>query len=166
MNKPWVSTAFCALSGVVLVAGVVASISSLSRYSAAKQQFARAVTSSERLDDLEQGFAALDALTIPFEGLRYDNLIDPVALINTSFGTDHVVDVRRDVKACDEGYSVNRVEVSLSGVDLVNVLPFGRMAESLRPPLRLTGCTIHASSTEAGIGDVILKLERIERPGE
>ena len=163
MNRHRISTAFCVLAVVVLVAGVAASISSLSRYATVQQRLAKAVTVSDRLGALEQTFAELDAHTDPFEALRYDNLIDPVVLINAGFGARYVEDVRRNIQSCDAGYSVNMTEVSLKGVTLANVLPFVRTAESLRPPLRLTACTIHASPAEAGTGDVVLKLERIER---
>ena len=166
MSKPRISTAFCMLAGIVLVAGVVASISSLSRYASVQQRLAKAVTVSERLAAIERESAELDALDAPFDGLRYDNLIDPVALVNTGFGAKHVEDVRRSVQPCGGGYAVNRIEVSLKDVALANLLPFIRTAESLRPPLRLTACTIHASTAEAGSGDVVLKLERIEHMQE
>jgi hypothetical protein len=163
MNNPWISTAFCTLAGIVLLAGVIASISSLSRYATVQQRLAKAVAVSERLGAIEQEFAELDALDAPFDGLRYDNLIDPVVLVNTGFGAKHVEDVRRNVQPCGGGYAVNRIEVSLKDVALANLLPFIRTAESLRPPLRLTACTIHASPAEPGSGDVVLTLERIER---
>lgn len=166
MNKPWVSTAFCALAGIVLVAGVAASVVSLSRYAAVQQRLAKTVAASGRLDALEQEFAELEALSEPFEGLRYDNLIDPVVLVNSGFGVEHVEDIRRSTQPCDGGYVASRIEVSLKDVRLANLFSFVRTAESLRPPLRLTGCTIHASSTEAGTGDMVLKLERIERHSE
>lgn len=166
MSKSWTSTAFCVLAGIVLVVGVAASITSLSRYATIQKRLAGVVASAARLDALEQDFAELDALRAPFDSLRCDNLIDPVVLVNSGFGAKHVEDVRRSAQPCDGAYVVNRIEVSLKDVRLGNLVSFVRTAESLRPPLRLTECGIHASSTEAGTGDIVLKLERIERQSE
>ncbi len=163
MSRPKASSVLCALACVVFLVGVIASALSISRYGTVQQHLAKAVRASGQLDDLEQRFAALDAVVEPFDRLRYDNLIDPEVLMNSAFGNDHVEDVQRDTKTCNDAYVVKLTEVRLKHVALSNLLATVRMAESLRPPLRLTGCKIHASATEAGHGDAVLKLERIEQ---
>jgi hypothetical protein len=163
MSKASTSTAFCLLSVVLFGVGAVLAISSLVRYPATERKLAKAITASERLDTLEQAFLGLDALLEPFASLRYDALDDPRELVTRAFGADRIEDVRLNEDACDAGYVVNQIEVSLQDVAFESLLPFVRTAEALRPPLRLTSCAIHASATQAGTGNVILKLERIER---
>jgi hypothetical protein len=162
MNRSWAATLFSALAGVVFVAGVCASATALLQYKTTRRGVARSITSLERLSALEVRASELDAWYAPFEALDYESLIDPRVLVESAFGPGVAEELRQEAEGCGQGYVVNRVRISLKGAALKDIAPFVRTAESLRPPLRLTACTIRASDTHAGTGDVTLKLERIE----
>jgi hypothetical protein len=162
MSKTSIATALSLFACGVFMVGVIASLSSIIRYPAVERELAKAIRTAERLDGVERAFAELDAILAPFEGLAYEALQDPKTLANSAFGGDGVEEVRQHKEACDAGYAVNQIEINLKAVLLKKVLPFIRTAEALRPPIRLTSCTIHASDTQSGTGNVTLGFERIE----
>ena len=166
MSKAWVSTVVCGLAGVVICIGLGYSCLSLSRSAQINQKLKRSVRTVERLDALEHESKALRAVVTQFDALRYDSLVDVRTLANSAFGAERVEAVRQAREACGDGYSVNRIEMYIKNISLELLLPFIHMSESQRPPLRLTGCTIHAAASRSGYGDVTLKLERVERSSE
>ena len=163
MSRASTSNVLSLLSLVLFTMGVVLSSSSILRYSATEKKFTKAISASEHLAMLEHEFLVLASLSEPFEALRYDALEDPNALASGAFGADHIEYCRQHRETCDAGFVVNQIELSLKAIALEKVVPFVQTCEALRPPIRLMGCTIHASTTQAGTGHVIFKLERIER---
>jgi hypothetical protein len=163
MNRSPLSSVLSLLACVLFISGIVLSASTLLRFPEAERRLTKAIEAAEDLDALAQEFAALDALLVPFNALPGDALADPQALAERAFGAERIEEVRQRADSCGEGYAVNRIEISLKDVPLETVVPFAREAEFLRPPLRLSACTIHASDTRPGVGNVVLGLERIER---
>ncbi len=163
MSRASTSTVLSLISLVLFTMGVVLSSSSILRYPVTERALTKAISASEHLATLEHQFSALASLSEPFEALRYDALEDLNALASGEFGADHIEDCRQHRETCDAGFVVNQIELSLKAIALEKVVPFVQTCEALHPPIRLMGCTIHASTTQAGTGHAILKLERIER---
>ncbi len=163
MRKDLSAIIVSALAGFIFLAGVVVSLERLFKYSNDRRKLMRCIADTKHLNALEAQAAALDRLVKPFESLNYEDAIDVSKFFESSFGPDAVDEVREERVPCGGGYEVNRVSVILSGIALKDLSLFVKAAETLRPPLRIVSCTIRASETQAGMGDVSLKLERIER---
>ncbi len=164
MSKQSISTALGLVAGTVFFIGIIASTSSLLRYPNTKRQQIKDINYIKLLDDLEQRFDKLNIQTAPLNDLDYSNLPNPEDLIKSIFGSDKIEYLEQNKKDCGSNYTINQLEISLKDVSLEKLPALIRTMESLRPPIRLSSCTITASTTTSGIGNVTLRLNRIERP--
>jgi len=163
MNKQAPSTILGILAGTILIAGIIASTSSLVRYPSIRRQQTKDISTSKILMELENKFTQLDRTTAPLKKLSYTKLADPEVITKNVFGANKIENIQQDKNNCGPEYAINQTEISLKDVALKKLPEFIRTMEALRPPLRLTYCTIRSSTTTSGNGNMKLKFERIER---
>ncbi len=163
MSKQTTSTFFGLIAGIILLTGIITSVSSLLSYPTVKRQQNKDIESIKLVENLESQFAHLNTKIKPLEDLNYNNLPDPGTLTKSTFGSDKVEYTHQDKKECGSDYVINQVEISLKDISLEKLPAFIRTMESLRPPIVLTSCAITASTTVSGNGDLKLKFKRIEK---
>jgi hypothetical protein len=163
MNKQAPSIILGILAGTIFIAGIIASISSLVRYPSIRRQQAKDITTSKILIALENKFSQLDIQTAPLRKLSYTKLADPEVIIKNVFGANKIENIQKDKNNCGPEYAINQIEISLKDITLKKLPEFIRNMETLRPPFRLTSCTIRSSTTTSGSGNMKLRFERVER---
>ena len=163
MNKQRISNVLGIFAGIVFITGTVLSLSSMMRYPTVKRQLAKNIAASQRLDTLQQQFAKLNSQTAPLDKLSYSNLPDPEKLVRSIFGAEITDQVKQEITSGANGYVINNIDISLKNADLEKIPAFIRTMESMRPPIRLTSCTITASTTTKAKGDITLTMQRIQK---
>lgn len=164
MNKKlWPAGTFSLVAGVVFLTGLGLAVSSLMHYPSVCRDIRNVIRDTEQINALAAEYAALETAIKPFAALQYETLPDPESLARNAFGVESIASVSQTREPGGADYVVNRVELQLKTVSFRELPRFIRMAESLHPPLRLTGCTLHASKTEPGTGTAMLTCDRIER---
>lgn len=164
MNKQSQPTILGLTAGIILLIGIIASTLSLLQFPDTKRQQIKDINYIKNINDLEQKFAQLDIQITPLNGLDYSNLPNPKTLIKSIFSSDKIEYIEQDKKECNADYSINQIKIGLKDISLEKLPSLIRTMESLRPPIRLTACTITASTTTSGTGNLKLKFERMERP--
>jgi hypothetical protein len=163
MNKQRTSNALGIFAGIIFIAGMALSGYSILHYSKVKRQQAKNIAAAQRLNALQKQFTNLDSLTEPLDKLNYSNLPDPEKLVRNIFGTEIIDQVKQEIQPGAAGYVINLIDISLKNADLEKIPAFIRTMESMRPPIRLTSCTITASATTKAKANITLKLQRIQK---
>jgi hypothetical protein len=115
-----------------------------------------------RLDELEFGMQDWLSARHTFDALDPARPSDPaVALKQTAlkYRESRVA----DVPDAGSGWTVQRREIAFSDVRLETVMAFVDRVAAQRPPWRLVKVDIQASDHTAGMGQVVLMLEALEK---
>lgn len=81
--------------------------------------------------------------------------------------TNTIPDIRElETRPLERGWTLTRAEVIFNDLHLDQLPAFLRVAESRRPPWRLTECSLTASTRADGYGRVVLIMEAIGKPAK
>lgn len=62
-----------------------------------------------------------------------------------------------------EGWTARQLEVTFGEIELTNLAAFVSHAESLRPPWRVTACTVQVAPRTQGMARAVLTLEALDK---
>ncbi|MBA4387190.1 MAG: hypothetical protein C0404_04355 [Verrucomicrobia bacterium] len=148
---------------VFIVAGMALALQARSAIRTASDKIARRASDTKQVAAIEADLARCVQAQMLYGKLATKKADSFPELLKASFAdqkTDDARDVRRDLIP---GWYARQKELTWSDVQIGKVMEFAARAESMRPPWIMTKCQIRSSQTVAGMGQVTIVLEAVER---
>lgn len=144
---------------LLLLAALLWSVLLLAGEPGFRRQLARQAALAQRLTELDQAAADLEAYRQPFADAA---AADPEALAKRIFAADSTPEIRVETTTPAETLRLHTITVDEGDVDYATLVERIRAVEAVRPPLKLTGCVFEAAPDKTGEGRARLMFEQIE----
>lgn len=124
-----------------------------------RRQLSRQTALAQRLSDLEQAAAVLEAYRQPFADVA---VTAPEVVARRALAAGSATEIRVETTSPADTFKLHTVTVDYEAVAYTSLTARIRAAEMERPPLKLTGCVFEAAPGKTGEGRARLTFEQIE----
>jgi hypothetical protein len=153
----WLSVA------VFLVIGISMTIRNLGKADEVSQRVKKKTGELKILRNMEADLARYETARKKMEQVSEKHLISLSGILQEVLPGAKADDVKDSRKDLVEGWSLRQKEVSMNDVPLGKSMEFVQKAESQKLPWCLTKCVIRAAPRTAGVGQVVLSMEALDK---
>jgi hypothetical protein len=163
MNKALLKRLLWISAAVLIVAGAIMTIRNFGSVEDASMRIKKRISELKILRNMEADLARYEAAKQKVEQISEKHAVALAGVLQEVLPGNKADDMRDSRKDLIPGWSIRQKEISISDVPIGKMMEFVRKAESQTIPWCMTKCVIRAAPHAAGVGQVVLTMEAVEK---